>query len=212
MFGKLYTAEPTFAASIRLPALGHIDQPIQKLELATLIIMGVAAAAASHFIALNLRIPGHAIVRVIFPIAFGVALVPRRGAGSTMGLVAAISTIGFAGARFGAVGLGATTSLLLCGIVLDAAIAWTRSGWPLYVGLGLAGLSVNLAAFAVKAISKLAGLGGMGVGGGMGGGGGAGGFQAWFPRAVITYPLCGLAAGLVCAVILFRFRRGDNRQ
>ena len=39
MFRELYTVGPTFAASIRLPALGHFDQPIQKLELATLIIM-----------------------------------------------------------------------------------------------------------------------------------------------------------------------------
>jgi len=205
MFRNLFNVEPSLAASIRLPALGRIDQPIQKIELATLIVMGVTAAAASHFIELNLRIPGHSIVRVIFPIAVGMALVPRRGAGSTMGLVAAISTIGFVGAGFSSAGLGAMTSLLLCGIVLDTVVAWTRSGWPLYVGLACAGLAVNLAAFGVRAASRLMGLGGIG-----GGGGGGGGWQAWFPRAVVTYPLCGLAAGILCAVILLRFRRTDT--
>ena len=206
MFRNLFTVEPALATSIRLPALGHVDQPIQKLELATLILMGAAAAASSHFIDLNLRIPGHAIVRVIFPLALGMALVPRKGAGSTMGLVAAVLTMGFTGARVGSAGLGAMTSLLLCGIVLDAVVARTRSGWPLYVGLGVAGLCVNMVAFSVKAGSKLMGLGGMG-----GGGGGGGGWEVWFPRAVVTYPLSGLAAGLVCACIFFRFRRSDHR-
>jgi hypothetical protein len=118
-------------------------------------------------------------------------------------MVAAVSTIGFTGARLGSAGFGALTSLLLCGVVLDAAIAWTRSGWRLYVGLALAGLTVNMAAFAVKAGSKLAGWGGRG---------GGGGWHAWFPRAAVTYPLCGLAAGVLCAVILFRFRQRDDRQ
>jgi len=209
MFRTLYAAEPDLAGTARLPALGNLHQPIQVAELATLIVMGVAAAAASHLIELSLRIPGHAIVRMIFPMAFGLALVPRRGAGSTMGLVAAVLTVGFTGARISSAGLGAMTSLLLCGVALDAVIAWARSGWRLYLGLALAGLAVNMAAFAAKAGTKLMGIGGTGLGGGGGGGGGA--WQSWFPRAVVTYPLCGAAAGLICAGILFRFRRGAPR-
>jgi len=45
----------------------------------------------------------------------------------------------------------------------------------------------------------------------MGGGMGGGGWDVWFPRAAISYPLCGLAAGLICAIILFRLRRSGDR-
>lgn len=211
MFRQLYTSEPVFSAGVRLPAVGDTEQPIQKVEFALLLGMGVAAAAIASFLETGLRIPGNAIIRTIFPLALGIALVPRRGSGSTMGLAASVTALGFTSARLGTAGFGAMTSLLLCGVVLDAVITWAKSGWRLYVGLALAGLTVNMAAFAVKAGSKLAGVGG-GMGGGGHGGGGGGGWNAWFPRAVISYPICGLIAGLLCAVILFRFRRRGDQQ
>lgn len=201
MLGNLFAVEPALASSVRLPALGNIEQPIQKVEFAFLILMGLTGAALAHFVDLSLRIPGHAIVRLIPPIAFGMALVPRRGAGTSMGLVAAASTVMFNGARLGSAGLGAMTSLLLCGIVLEVVASRTRSGWPLYAGLALAGLAVNMAAFSVKFVAKLAGIGG-----------GGGPLSTWLPRAAVTYPLCGLAAGLLCAVVLFRFRLGGEEQ
>jgi hypothetical protein len=129
MFRNLFIVEPAFAASVRVPAIGNMEQPIQKVELAFLFVMGVAAAAAAHFVELNLRIPGHAIIRVVFPLAFGMALVPRRGAGVSMGMVAAASALALSGARLGSTGVGAMTSLVLCGVVLDFVASRTRSGW-----------------------------------------------------------------------------------
>jgi hypothetical protein len=199
MFRSLFAVEPALASSVRFPALGDTDRPIQKLELALLFVMGVAAAAAALFGQYKLQIPGHAIIRVVFPIALGLALVPRRGAGATMGVVAAGATIAFSGLRLDSTGVGAITSLLLSGVVLDYAASRARSGWPLYAGLASAGLTINVVAFGAKAASKLLGVSGGGP------------WETWWPRAVVSYPLCGLAAGLVCAIVLFRFRRRDER-
>lgn len=191
---NLLIAQPALASTARLPAIGNTDRAVQKMEVACLITMGVAAAAAVHFIDFSLKIPGHAIIRVIFPFAFGLALVPRHGAGLSMGVVAGASTLLLGGTHFGTAGVGAMTSMLLCGIVLDFVAARTRSGWPLYAGLATAGLTVNLVAFCVKLGSKLIGMGD------------AAALSVWLPRAAVSYPLCGLAAGFICAAVLFRFR------
>jgi hypothetical protein len=91
--------------------------------------------------------------------------------------------------------LGATTSLVLSGILLDLVARRARAGWQLYAGLAAAGCLTNLAAFTIKAATKFSGLDP-----------GWGHWHIWWPRAVISYPLCGLIAGLVCATILFRLR------
>jgi hypothetical protein len=104
--------------------------------------------------------------------------------------------------RLGSAGMGAMTSVLLGGILLDFVGSRVRSGWQLYVGMALAGLATNMVAFGVKACSKIALLG---VAGGHS-------WHSWWPRAVVTYPLFGLAAGLICAMILFRLRQSDERH
>ena len=49
-----------------------------------LFLCGAAAASTTGFIRLGLRIPGHAIVLVVVPMALGLALAPRRLAGFVM--------------------------------------------------------------------------------------------------------------------------------
>ncbi|NUQ64968.1 MAG: hypothetical protein HUU20_21095 [Pirellulales bacterium] len=185
----------------RLPALGR-QETISVMELAALVLLGVAAAALSAFVKLNLEIPGHNILRVVFPLALGLALVPRVGSATIMGVS------GMAGASlfllFGArnLGLGAATSLALTGILIDAALLRARSGRSIYLRLALAGLAANLAAFGIKAGSKLL-TGGMLEGLPL---------EIWLPKAVVTYSACGLLAGLVSAAVWFRAAAGTTDE
>ncbi len=200
----------------RLPPLTRPGD-VAAAEVATLLLLGAAAALATTFFKSPLRIPGSAILWSIFPTALAVALVRRRGAG-TLASVAALATtlgLGFAGVR--TPGAGATGSLLLTGPLLDVALAAGRSGWRLYAGFVRAGLLSTLGAFVARAgLAALllhgaaygprhgGGGGGGGMGGGLGGGAGMGGRGLRY--ALLTYAVCGLAAGLLSAAAWFRFR------
>lgn len=158
-------------------------------EWAVLIFMGTAAAALSAWFRLDLGIPGHNIIRVVFPFALGLSLVPRYGAATVMSAsgTAAGGLMMSLGAR--GLGVGAMTSLALTGVLLDSALAGARSGRSIYVRLALAGLAANGIAFAVRLGMKL--LLGQPL-------------ASWLPRAVVTYTLCGLIAGLISAAVWFR--------
>jgi hypothetical protein len=182
-------------AAGRVPALSGAA-PISLVEFLTLLLIGAGAAALSIAMAdFNLRIPGHAILRAVFPMALGLALVPRQLGGCVMGGSALVTGLLLQGTGVGRTGVGALTSLCLTGPLLDLALWGARSGWRLYLGFVLAGLGSNLVAFAVRAGARLMGLDG--------GGGGA----TWWYTASISYPLCGLAAGLFSALVWFHFRR-----
>src|SRR6476661_619305 len=53
-------------------------------ELAILLLAGALAACSVVLIDLNLRLPGHAILKAVLPITLGFALAPRAGAGVAM--------------------------------------------------------------------------------------------------------------------------------
>jgi len=173
--------------------LGGGDQ-VQVWEVACLVGMGALAAAAATFVDFSLKLPGHAILRAVFPMTMGLALAPRRGAGIVMSASAAVTTVIFSAAHLGAPGTGSLTSLLLVGPLLDAALWRIRSGWMLYAGFASAGMGANLIAFAVRGATQRAGRGG------------------WWWYAPITYVACGLAAGLICGVIWFAARPRQHRQ
>jgi uncharacterized membrane protein YczE len=163
---------------------------ISAAELLVLVTMGVCATALSAYLKLGLGIPGHNIVRVVFPMAMGLALVPRKGAASVMGGSAlasafAVSTLGAA-----RLGVGAMTSLILTGFFIDAALVGARSGRSVYLRLILAGIAANLVAMLMKGTAEphL-------------------GFAAWLSKAAITYPLCGAIAGVLSAAAWFRFSK-----
>jgi hypothetical protein len=182
-----------------------------------LLLAGVAAGCASkfanrEFIAavvspvfdLKSKIPGHAILGTVFPMAIGLALVPRRGASCVMGAAAfliamVLRLVGFSG---DGLSLGAMTSLATIGPLLDLTLRKTNSGWKQYLAFAGAGLASNLLAFAVRGGVKVLGLdhsGGRRAG-------------SWFVEAVISYPACGILAGLISGTIWFYARSRRERE
>jgi hypothetical protein len=161
-------------------------------ELAILGLAGVAATLTIAFVQTPLRIPGHAVLKAALPLAFGMAFVTRPLAGTIAG-----SASLFAGAILLLAGVGnlqaaAMVSLLLCGPAFD----WARnkadsSRHALIARFVLAGLFVNLAAFAVRF--------------------GAAFWQAdgWHPlnfrvlgsMAIVSFAVCGIVAGLMCGAM-----------
>lgn len=187
----------------RLPALSREESSVRMSEWAVWLAMGIAAACASALPDWNLRIPGHAILRSVFPMALGLSLAPRCGAGGVMGVIACATALTLRCSGRAEVGFGALTSLSLTGPLLDVALWKAQAGWRLYAGIIAAGLSSNLIAIGIKVTEKLL----------MSGGGGSKrSFGAWLAQAAWTYPLCGALAGLLSAVIWFRWRASDTER
>lgn len=185
-------------ATSRLPALATDRHGVRPIELAALALAGASAALLTNLLRLHLGIPGSSIVFATFPIALGLALVPRRGAGAVMAGAALITTmgLGFAGAPVD--GVGALTSLILTGPLMDLALRFARGGgWRLYGAFVVAGALSNAVAFIVRGSAKAFGI--AGVGGGRA-------FGAWWPTAIATYAIAGVAAGLISALAWFHFR------
>ena len=185
----------------RFSSITSTREQLLPLELTTLLLAGFLAAAVTAFADLGLKIPGHSIIRAIFPMAFGLAVAPRRGAGCVMGGSATISAMMF---RWGghSIGYGAMTSLFVTGPMLDVAVHWMKSGRRLYFGLALAGLTSNMIAFLIRGDIKYFGADhahGLLL-------------ASWKLKAVFTYPVCGLVAGLFSAWVWFRFRDSNEND
>lgn len=187
----------------RLRSITSPGQRTTTFELALLVACGAAAAAASAYLDLRLRIPGHAILRAVFPMVLGLAVVPRRGAGTVMGGSALLTGLGLR-AVFPVEGfsLGALTSLTLTGPFLDLALRRARSGWRLYAGFALAGLAANLVAFFIRGGAKMLGLEHAG----------ARPLAEWLLQASFSYAICGLLAGLASGAIWFQATRPRKQQ
>lgn len=201
----ILSVDADLLATSRIPALGAAHQDVRPIELAVLALAGVAAALLTNLLRLHLGIPGSSIIFATFPLALGFALVPRRGAGAVMASAALLTTmgLGFAGAPVD--GVGALTSLILTGPLLDLALRFAHGGgWRLYGAFVVAGATSNALAFIVRGGTKALGLGG--VGGGRT-------FGAWWPTAIITYASAGVVAGLISVLAWFHFRerRGTER-
>jgi hypothetical protein len=168
---------------------------MSALEMATLVVCGMTSAAFVLLLEFNLRLPGHSILRAVFPMAFGLALVPRHGAGSVMGAGAIAAAAGLLFGGWGDRGLGSLTSLCLIGPVLDWSMRRSANGRWVYASFLTAGLLTNLAAFAVQTLAKSLGWDA----------GGGKSIMRWLPFALLTYPTCGALAGLISAVVWFRW-------
>ena len=194
MLSTVLTVHEGLGAARRFPALARIGPRVSAWEFAVLVLLGAAAAVVSVFVKDKLGVPGHNIVRVVFPLALGLALVPRRGAASVMGLSGMGAAMIFLLGGERGLGAGAATSLVLTGLLLDLALLGARSGPSVYLRLTLAGLAANAAAFLVRGGVKLL-SGGLVDGHPL---------ELWWPKAAVTYPLCGLLAGLISAAVWFR--------
>ncbi len=139
-----------------LPGLIRETDAVRPIEYAVWITMGVASACASALPDWKLGIPGHAIVRSVFPLAMGLALAPRHGAGCVMSGVGSLTAVLLGSMQLADTrsGMGAITSLALTGPLLDLALRSAKPGWGLYVRIMSAGLATNLVALAVKAAEK----------------------------------------------------------
>jgi hypothetical protein len=167
-----------------------------------LLFCGGISASIVGFVNLNLRLPGHSIILSMLPMILGLALAPRRFSGFVMsaGALGTASAFGLAGlAHYGS---GAFVSLCLMGPIMDLAVTKVRAGWSLYFGLILAGIGTNLLAFGSRAMSKLLGLDIASMRP----------FGLWWSQAVITYTLCGAAAGLIGAFCFFHLRRQKSKS
>lgn len=198
MRNGILAVDDDLLATSRLPALVTASGGVRPIELMALALAGVAAALLTNVLRLNLGIPGSSIVFATFPIALGLALVPRQGAGAVMAGAAALTTmgLGFTGAPVD--GPGALTSLILTGPLLDLALRFARGGgWHLYTAFVAAGALSNAIAFAARGTTKAFGIAGMG---------GGRPFAAWWPTAILTYTIAGVVAGLISALAWFHYR------
>lgn len=184
------------ASRLRLRPMGPHSSSISLTEAAALLFCGAAAALAVSLLDFNLKLPGHAILRGVFPMALGLALVPRNGAGAVMGLGAITTASVMLLNGFGDNGLGSLTSLFLVGPLLDLSIKWSSPGKRVHLALASAGVLANLAAMIMQLVAKSVGWSG----------GGGKSVAAWLPLAIVTYPTFGAAAGLISAAMLFRWR------
>ena len=90
MLDAVFAPQIGLKDSSRLPSISR-STSITAAELACLIVCGAIAALAVGLLHLQIRVPGHAILRGAFPMAPGIALVPRRGAGLIMAIAAGIT-------------------------------------------------------------------------------------------------------------------------
>lgn len=200
----------------RWPAFTTAADRATSRELALLFACGSLAALAVCTVHLSFRVPGHAILRAVFPMAAGIALVPRRSAGLVMAVGALLATVGLRIGNVGEIQSAAFVSLVAFGPLLDLALAGAPIGWKLYARFAAAGAAANLIAFAVRYalaffIARGSG-GGNGTGGGFGAGlGGGHDFLSFWPLALVSFTLCGAVAGLVSAAVWFRLRADSAR-
>jgi hypothetical protein len=201
MRSAVLSIHPGLAGNSRVPALAREGQGSDTAALLVLLGAGVTAAMATVLLDFSLRVPGHAILRAVFPMALGLALAPRRRGGMVMGSAALGSVFMIKVGGWVTPGIGALTSLALVGPCLDAALWRARKGWRLYLAFAVAGLASNLAALTMRAGTKFVGFDHLA----------ARPLAAWWFQAVGTYALCGALAGLLSAMVWFRFS-ADSRN
>lgn len=179
----------------RMPSVVRGREHISVTEMAVLMTCGAAATSAISFIKLGLRLPGHAIVLAMVPLALGFALVPRRFSGFVMSGAALSTAIVFTAAGLAQYATGSFVSLCLMGPITDFALTKARSGWRLYLGLIVAGIITNLLALMSRTAGRLLGVDPSWRP-----------FGSWMSQAIVTYSLSGALAGLIGAICFFHLR------
>jgi hypothetical protein len=190
-----FAAKPSLRTASRLPNLSRATH-ISAKEIACLFACGALAVLLVGFVHIPLRMPGHAILNGVLPMSLGMALVPRRSGGIVMAMGAGLTAAAMSWAGFGRFQPAAVVSVLALGPVLDVATARCPQGWLLYARFATAGAIANLLAFALRVGTSLLGWDLPG----------SHQFAAFWSVALLSFILCGAAAGLVSAFIWFRVR------
>jgi len=174
--------------------VGTPQDRVELTELALLVGAGAGAAALSFSLG-GWGIPGSNIVQAVLPMAAGLALVPRRGAGLLMGTSSVAANLLLGTLGYGHATPSTFSSLFLLGACLEFAANRTARSRRIWLWFVLAGLVANLLAFGLKMASAQLGWEGWG--------GARGLFKPWPARAA-SFALCGAVAGGASAVIFFR--------
>jgi hypothetical protein len=189
----------------RLRPIASDASGVSPAELAILFGCGVVAALAVAWMRLPIRLPGHAILYAVLPMAGGLALAPRHGSGSLMSLGAIAGALFAQLSPLGGVQPAALVGVLALGPAIDLAQRGDTTGWRIHLRFALAGLIANALSWAARYGLAMTGfVGGTRVGGMQG-------FMSFWPLAIGTFALCGAIAGLVSAAIWFRFRTDSSR-
>jgi hypothetical protein len=183
------------ATAGRIPPVTRVREHVSAAEMIILILCGAAAASAVSFIKLGLRLPGHAIVVAMIPLALGFGLAPRRLSGFVMSGAALSTAAVFTIAGLAQYGTGPFVSLCLIGPVADLALSRAWNGWRLYLGLIVAGVATNLMALMSRTAGRVLGVDPSWRP-----------FGSWMIQALVTYSLSGALAGLIGAICFFHLR------
>ncbi|MFV0446706.1 MAG: hypothetical protein ACK5Q5_24300 [Planctomycetaceae bacterium] len=200
MFSLTLPKHADLQAASRLVAKRSLLPVMTRTEWAMLAGFGVVAAVMSTLLDFRLRLPGHAILRAVFPMAAGLAAVPRRGGGTVMGLSAGLAStlLQTSGLTGHGLGVGAFTSLLAIGPCLDVALWGARNGWQIWLSFTLSGVAANGLAFVTRGIAKKSAAMPLS-------------FDDWLHRAPLSYLTCGLVAGLLSGMVWFAFGQPEHK-
>lgn len=177
----------------RIRTLTREPLVVSGQELLTLAVAGFVTAAAVIWLHLDLKVSGHAILRSALPLMVGLALVPRRFAGSTMSAMALLSCLGMLALPGTRLPLAAGASMVLLGPAIDLALVGGSIAKNLYLRFAVAGAAANLLALAIKfGAAAVWGIGGTGR-------------SSLAPiDTLASYLLCGALAGVLCGALVFR--------
>lgn len=162
-------------------------------EWAILLGAGVSSAVGGRLLG-NYGIPGSNLLQVVLPMAAGLALVPRRGSGLTMGTSALAAGLAMSALGAKHENPSALARLFLLGTCLEIGPARASDRRWVWLWFVAAGLAANVLGLAVKVV--MAQLGWEGIGG-------RGIFVHW-PMRVASWAICGALAGGVSAILFFR--------
>lgn len=188
--------DPQLAQASRFPFSQRSSRVLHTVEVMWLLGMGALAGLITANFDFSLRIPGHAIIRGVIPIALGLSLVPRRHAGICIGGGVILGILGGFLLNGSFPGTGSFTSVTLLGPVLDQLLRWPyRHGRHLYLCFAVGGLLSNYAALTVRALQRGSGFDGPHTVT----------FWNWLCFALFSYAVCGALAGAISAAIGFQF-------
>jgi hypothetical protein len=193
MFANAFATKTNLQDASRLPVWSR-DARVSAAEVATLLACGALAAFAVGAFHLQIRVPGHAILRGVIPLALGFALVPRQSSGMLMSVGAGLAAAAMSWGHIGRFPPAAILSIVALGPVLDLALAGEPRGWRLYARFVVAGALTNLLAFAIRFGTVLAGWDFRG----------SRQFTEFWQFALFTFAICGAIAGLISAALWFR--------
>jgi hypothetical protein len=165
-------------------------------EVAVMAAAGIAAALAIGLVHIQIRIPGHAILRAALPMAIGLSLVPRRSSGTIMSIFAGMAVGALHLGGFGRFQPAAVVGLIAIGPLLDVAMIGAPHGWRIYLRFILAGIAANLLSYESRLATAFFGWDQPG----------SRQFASFLMPAIVSFVLCGALAGLIGAAACFRLR------